>query len=162
MLRAILNKSRRHHPTKQQLYGHLPPITKTIQIRRTRYAGHCWRRRDELISDVLLWTSSHGRAKAGWPARSYIQQFCADTGCSPETCLKQWTIGRGGERGSGIFVLIARHDDKLLDTMALVIQLVVISLRPVSNCQTRPRTISLFPVTVGLFSQSPDFSRRLL
>ena len=24
--------------------------------------------------------------------------------------LKQWTIGRGGERGSGISVLIARHD----------------------------------------------------
>ena len=30
MLRAILNKSWRKHPTKQQLYGHLPPITKTI------------------------------------------------------------------------------------------------------------------------------------
>ena len=29
MLRAILNKSWRQHPTKHQLYGHLPPITKT-------------------------------------------------------------------------------------------------------------------------------------
>ena len=34
--------------------------------------------------DVLLWTPSHGRAKAGWPARTYIQQLCEDTGCSPE------------------------------------------------------------------------------
>ena len=33
MLRAILNKSWRQHPTKHQLYGHLPPITKTIQAR---------------------------------------------------------------------------------------------------------------------------------
>ena len=33
MLRAILNKSWRQHPTKIQLYGHLPPITKTIQVR---------------------------------------------------------------------------------------------------------------------------------
>ena len=33
MLRAILNKSWRQHPTKHQLYGHLPPITKTIQVR---------------------------------------------------------------------------------------------------------------------------------
>ena len=65
MLRAILDRSCRQYPTKQELYGHLPPITKTIQIRRTRYAGHCWRSRDELISDVLLWTHSHGRAKAG-------------------------------------------------------------------------------------------------
>ena len=50
---------------------------------RTRYAGHCWRSRDELISDVLLWTPTHGRAKAGRPARTYIQQ-CEDTGYCPE------------------------------------------------------------------------------
>ena len=84
MLRAILNKSWRQHPTRHQLYGHLPPITKTIQVRRTRHAGHCWRSRDELISDVLLWTPTHGRAKAGRPARTYIQQLCEDTGCCPE------------------------------------------------------------------------------
>ena len=84
MLRAILNKSWRQYPTRHQLYGHLPPITKTIQVRRTRNAGHCWRSRDELIRDVLLWTPTHGRAKAGQPARTYIQQLCEDTGCSPE------------------------------------------------------------------------------
>ena len=84
ILRAILNKSWRQHPTRHQLDGHLPPITKTIQVRRTRHAVHCWRSRDELISDVLLWTSTHGRAKAGRPARTYIQQLCEDTGCSPE------------------------------------------------------------------------------
>ena len=50
----------------------------------TRHAGHCWRSRDELISDVLLWTPTYGRAKAGWPARTYIQQLCEDMGCSPE------------------------------------------------------------------------------
>ena len=33
MLRAILNKSWRQHSTKQQLYGHLPPIMKIIKIR---------------------------------------------------------------------------------------------------------------------------------
>ena len=84
MLRAILNKSWRQHPTRHQLYGHLPPITKTIQVRRARHAGHCWRSRDELISDVLLWTPTHGRAKVGRPARTYIQQLCEDTGCCPE------------------------------------------------------------------------------
>ena len=84
MLRAILNKSWRQHPTRHQLYGHLPSITKTIQARRTRHAGHCWRIRDEIISGVLLWTPTHGRAKAGRPARRYIQQLCEDTGCCPE------------------------------------------------------------------------------
>ena len=84
MLQAILNKSWWQHSTRHQLYGHLPPITKTIQLRWTRHAGHCWRSRDELISDVLLWTPAYGRAKAGRPARTYIQQLCEDTGCSPE------------------------------------------------------------------------------
>ena len=54
MLRAILNKSWQEHPTKHQLYGHLPSITKTIQVRRTTHAGHSWRSRGQLISDVLL------------------------------------------------------------------------------------------------------------
>ena len=81
MLRAILNKSWRQHLAKQQLYGQRLPITKTVKIRQTR---HCWGSRDELISDVLLWTPSHGRAKAGRSARTYVQQLCADMGCSPE------------------------------------------------------------------------------
>ena len=76
MLRAILNKSWRQHPTRHQLYGHLPPITKTIQVRRTRHAGHCWRSRDE--------RTHKGCTKAGRPARTYIQQLCEDTGCCPE------------------------------------------------------------------------------
>ena len=83
MLRAILNKSWWQHPTRHQLYGHLPPITKNIQVRRIRHAGHCWRSRDELMSDVLLWTPTYGRAKARRPAWTYIQQLRKDTGCSP-------------------------------------------------------------------------------
>ena len=77
MLRAILNKSWRQHPARHQLYGHLPPITKIIETRRTRGS-------DKLIGDVLLWTPTCGRAKAGRPPRTYIQQLSEDTGCSPE------------------------------------------------------------------------------
>ena len=104
--RAILNKSWRQHPTKRQLYGHLQPITKTIQVRRTRHAGHCWRSRDELISDILLWTPSHERANARRPAKTF-----ADTRCSLEDPWELWTIETGGERGSGISALAVRHDD---------------------------------------------------
>ena len=81
MLRAILNKSWWQHPTRHQLYGHPPPITKTIQV---RHAGHCWKSKDELISDVLLWTLAYGQAKVRRPARTDIQQLCEDAGCSPE------------------------------------------------------------------------------
>ena len=65
LLPAILNKSWRPHPTKNQLYDHLLAITKTIKVGRTRHAGHRWRNRDELISDVHQWIPSHGRAKQG-------------------------------------------------------------------------------------------------
>ena len=105
MLLAILKKSWRKHPTKQQLYSHLPPITKTIQVTRTRDAGYCRRSKDELISDILLWTSLHGRAKAGRPARTDIQ-LCANTGYSLEDLT-----GAMDERWSGRSVLIVRHDD---------------------------------------------------
>ena len=97
MLRAILNKSWQRHPTRHQLYGHLPPITKSIQVRRTRHAGHCWRSRDELIRDVLLWITFSSCVR--------IQDVVL------KTCLGRWTIGRSGERGSGISVLPARYDD---------------------------------------------------
>ena len=93
MLRAILNKSWRQHPARHQLYGHLPPITKTIQVRQTRHAGHCWRSRDELIRDVLLLTPTYGHAKIGRPARTYIQQLCEDTRCYPEDLPKAMNDG---------------------------------------------------------------------
>ena len=48
------------------------PSRKTIWIRQNRHAGHCWRSRFEFICDLLLWTPSHGRAKVGRPASTYI------------------------------------------------------------------------------------------
>ena len=111
ILQAILNRSWRQHPTKQQLYSHLPPITKTIQIRWTRHAGHCWRSRDKLINDVLQWTPSHGQAKAGRPARATYSSSVRIQGVALMTCWKWWLIGRGDEKGSGISVLMAWQDD---------------------------------------------------
>ena len=76
MLRAILNKSWRQHPTRHQLYGHLPPITKTIQVRRTRDAGLCWKSSDEVYS----YGPPHMAEKK---QNSQVEQLHEDTGCSP-------------------------------------------------------------------------------
>ena len=99
ILQAVLNKSWGQHPTKQQLCGHLPLITKAINVRRTRHAGEVGTH----SCDVIAWTPSHGRARAGRPARTYRQQFRADTGCSLED-LPEAT--HGGEKGSGLSVLM--------------------------------------------------------
>ena len=130
-LHKILNKSWRQHPTRHQLYGHLPTITKIIQVRRIRHAGHCCRSRDELISDVLLWPPTYGRAKAGQPAhgglarvgrlvRTYLYKICADTACSLEDLLGKMDYRdgwrereRGGERERGS---CGRHELMLMYT----------------------------------------------
>ena len=99
-------------PHQAPTLSHLPLVTKTIQARRIRHAGHCWRRKDELVSDVLLWTPAYGQSKAGRPARTYIQQLCDDTGCNPEglpEAMNDRETWR--KRVRDISVLAAGHDD---------------------------------------------------
>ena len=79
MLRTILKKSCKQHPTKQQLYSHQPPISKTTQI---RYMGHYWRSKNKLISNVLLRISLHRCASIEQPTKTYLQQLCTDIRCS--------------------------------------------------------------------------------
>ena len=114
MLRAILNKCWRQHPTRHQLYSHLPPITKTMQARRTKHAGHCWRSRDELISDVLLWTPYVAGQKQDEQIEHTFRSYVRIRDVALKTCQRRWMICRSGERGSGISVLAARHDDDLM------------------------------------------------
>ena len=109
MLRVILSKIWRQHPKKQQLYSHRPPITKTIQVWRTRHVGHCWRSRNELISDVLLWTPLHGQQKQDNQPEPTYNSSLPIRDVNPKTCRKQWTIGRGSKRGSEISVLMAAY-----------------------------------------------------
>ena len=111
MLRAILNKSWRQYPTKHQLYGHLPPIRKTIQVRRSRHAGDCWRSRDELISDVLLWTPHMAVQKQDDQLEHTYSSSLRTRDVTLKTSQRRWTIERSGERGLGISVLVTRHDD---------------------------------------------------
>ena len=80
MLRAALNKSWREHPTNKELYGKIPPISKSIRQQRLRFAGHCWRSK-ELVGDVLLWRPSHGKQRPGRPKKTFIDQLMDDTGC---------------------------------------------------------------------------------
>ena len=55
------------------------PIFKTF--RWIRHARHCRKSMDELISDVLPWTLSHGQASL-YNTRTYQQQLCTDPRCS--------------------------------------------------------------------------------
>ena len=41
-----------------------------------------WRKKDEVISDLLLWEPKHGARKRGRPATTYVDQLRNDTGLS--------------------------------------------------------------------------------
>ena len=83
MLRAILNKSWCQHPTRHQLYGHLPPI------RRARHAGQCWRSKEELISDVLLWTPAYSQAKQDDQLEHTYSSYVRIRDVTLKTCLRR-------------------------------------------------------------------------
>ena len=94
MLRNILNKSWKQHSTRQKLYGHLRLIFKTIQIKRTRHAGHSWRSKDELISWPL---------HMDVPVLADQQELTYNSSVRTQnvvwkTCRERWMIGTNDER----------------------------------------------------------------
>ena len=113
MFRAILKNIGKTNPTIQQVYGFLPPISRAIQVRRTKHAEHCWRSKDELVSDVFLWTPTDGRASIRRPTRTYIWEFCVDKGYNLED-LPRSKNGKGErerERESGKYAVSMWLDD---------------------------------------------------
>ena len=60
-------------------YCRINTIAKTIQKRRTKHMGHCWRSKEELLRNVLLLTLAHGRASVGRPTKTYLKLLCNDT-----------------------------------------------------------------------------------
>ena len=67
ILRAALNKSWKQHPTKEQLYGHLPPITQTIRemankTRRTLLEKRGRAHKQRAPVGPYAWTHQRGSA----------------------------------------------------------------------------------------------------
>ena len=79
-------------PRKQHLFdGHFHPISQTVQLRRTRHAGHCWKKKDEFISGFFkepLDITSVDR-----PARTYIN-FLRTLDIIWSTGRERWQRGR--------------------------------------------------------------------
>ena len=119
----MLNISWRQHPTKLQFHEPIPDISTILRERRMRFAGHCWRAKQELASNLLLWSPNHGKRWVGRPAITYIDlaspadilrrgegtrdarlgmssgeakiELCRDAGCLPNY-LPAWLQDRDG------------------------------------------------------------------
>ena len=108
MLRAILNKSWKQHPTKQQMYGYLPPppsrkLSKLDELGMQNTAGEVGTyfsgpfHMDEQRQDVLLEPTYNSSVQ--------IQDVAL------KTSRRRWTIERGCEKGLAISMLMAQPDD---------------------------------------------------
>ena len=109
MLRAILNNSWRQHPTKHQLSG-LPSrkLSKLDEPDMQDTAGEA-----ETNSLVIY---SYGPPHMAEQKQDVQLEHTYSSSVrirdvALKTCLRRWTIGKSGERGLGISVLVARHDD---------------------------------------------------
>ena len=55
LLMRAKNLSWKRHPTKEQIYGDLKPVSALVKSRRVQFAGHCFRAEHEVISSLILW-----------------------------------------------------------------------------------------------------------
>ena len=105
MLRVVLGVSWRDHMTNKELYGSLEKVSNSLRVRRLRFIGHSWRRKDELISKVLLWEPNHGHRKKGRPLTTFTDQLRNDTGLTNQELMnfmddrKEWKKLVDGVRG---------------------------------------------------------------
>ena len=78
--RMILNVHWSQKVTNEVLYGAIEKISTKIRRRFLKFAGHCLRRDDEVVSDLVLWEPTHGTRRRGRPPESYIRNLERETG----------------------------------------------------------------------------------
>ena len=79
------------------------PSSKSPKCDEQYMLGTAGESKEEHISGILQWTSTHGHTSDDWPAKTYIHQLC---------CHDWWLIGTDGEKKSRESVLSVRLDDK--------------------------------------------------
>ena len=55
-----------------------------IKEKRARFAGHCYRSKDKVVSNLILWTRKHGKARVGRPSNTYTKELTKDASCQLE------------------------------------------------------------------------------
>ena len=79
MLMRARNLSWKLLPTSQRIYGTLPTISEVVRERRLRFAGHCYRAKDQAITNLVLWQLPTPHRKGARPL-SYTTTIIRDTG----------------------------------------------------------------------------------
>ena len=106
--------------TRMQWGFAVRPLTfhlKTTQVRRIRHVGNEWRSKEELISDVPRWNSTHGCTDVGRPETTCsVRTMDTDY----KTSQGRWMIRTDGERESPR-TLCYQHDLMIVMMMIMMI-----------------------------------------
>ena len=81
----------------KQILEATPHETTAVLPLTSHLKNHPQEVRTSDISDILLWTSTHGCTSVGQPARTYISSLWT-VDVLRKTCWEQWLIGTDGER----------------------------------------------------------------
>ena len=66
----IQNINWKQHFILEQIHGNLLKVSDVVRMRRNRFAGHCLRAKEEIISDLLFWSppdEKRGRKPLNYP-----------------------------------------------------------------------------------------------
>ena len=111
MLWAKLNKCWWQYPTRHQLYGHLPPITEISKLDEPdmqNTAGEA----GTSSSVMYSYGPPHMAGQKQYDQLEHTySSYVRIRDVALKTCQRRWMTRRSGERGSGISMLVARHDD---------------------------------------------------
>ena len=61
MLRVVKNVPWKQHMRNDALHGEIPKMTTAIAAQRVRFSRHCWRSKDEIAHQLLLWEPTPGK-----------------------------------------------------------------------------------------------------
>ena len=102
---------------------HLPSIAHTIKEKRIRHAEHNWRSKNDFISDVLQWTSTHGHTSVNRPTNIYVYYLNMANGCRLENLIsgdRERRMAIESHRNPcsrNTLMMIMTSVDKLVDTV---------------------------------------------
>ena len=68
------------------LYAGFPRISIILRERRLRFSDHCWRSKNEVVSDLVLWKLKHGKRSVRGQTRIFVNLLEVDIG-GPRDCM---------------------------------------------------------------------------
>ena len=86
VLRVVKNVTWRQRIPNEVLCAGLPMISTSVREMCLWFSSHCWRSKNEVVSDLIPWKPKHGKRSVGGQARTFVDLLETDTGV-PRDCL---------------------------------------------------------------------------